>query len=243
MTQPSGRLFAAASGSFAGIPRAFARQTTRQIARPFSQTCLRRNADSVRPPGPGSPSTSSSSSGMSELQAILSATTSGNNLASDTMARALNRPSSASTSQSEDSILGANLSGWNPEWGPVSEPFHFHVYSHKHNTHVTVTKPNRDAIVSMSAGNLGFKKSKRGTYDAAYQLVAHVMDKLHQGNWHRNIHQLEIVLRSFGQGREAAIKILLGSEGRLFREKIVRISDDTRIKFGGTRSQNPRRLG
>ena len=181
---------------------------------------------------------------MSELQSILSATTSSNNLASDTMARALNRPPTASTSQSgDDSILGTGHAGWNPEWGPVTEPFHFHVFSHKHNTHVTVTKPNRDAIVSMSTGNLGFKKSKRGTYDAAYQLVAHVMDKLHQGNWHRNIHQLEIVLRSFGQGREAAVKILLGSEGRLFRDKIVRVSDDTRIKFGGTRSQNPRRLG
>lgn len=180
---------------------------------------------------------------MSELQSILNATTTSNNsLASDTLARALNRaPSSSGSQSSEDSILGH--SGWNPEWGPVAEPFHFHVYSHKHNTHVTVTKPNRDAIVSMSTGNLGFKKSKRGTYDAAYQLVAHVMDKLHQGNWHRNMHQLEIVLRSFGQGREAAIKILLGSEGRLFRDKIVRVSDDTHIKFGGTRSQNPRRLG
>src|SRR5438552_458944 len=40
----------------------------------------------------------------------------------------------------------------------ASEPYHFHVYAHKHNTHVTVTKPNRQSIISVSCGNLGFSK-------------------------------------------------------------------------------------
>ncbi|KAI1436309.1 hypothetical protein GGR50DRAFT_239691 [Xylaria sp. CBS 124048] len=129
------------------------------------------------------------------------------------------------------------------DWGPSYEPFHFHIYSHKHNTHVTVTKPNRNPILSMSAGNLGFKKSRRGTYDAAYQLCAHVLDKLNQGGWHRKISALEVVLRGFGSGREAATKVLLGNEGRLLRPFINRVSDDTKLKFGGTRSPKPRRLG
>ena len=57
------------------------------------------------------------------------------------------------------------------------------------------------------------------------------------------IRHLEVVLRSFGPGREAVTKILLGAEGRALRGRIVRVTDGTRLKFGGTRSKKPRRLG
>lgn len=124
-----------------------------------------------------------------------------------------------------------------------NQPYHFHIYSHKHNTHVTVTKPNRDAIISVSCGNLGFKKSNRKHYDSAYQLGAYVIDKLHQGGWHKKIKSLEVVLRGYGAGREAVTKILLGSQGKLLRNSIIRVADATRLKFGGTRSPKPRRLG
>lgn len=127
--------------------------------------------------------------------------------------------------------------------GPPTEPFHFHVFSHKHNTHITVTKPNRGAILSMSAGQIGFRKAKRGTYDAAYQLSAYVMDKLNQGGWHKVIKSMEVVLRGFGNGREAATKVLLGAEGKMIRGAITKVSDATKLKFGGTRSPRPRRLG
>ncbi|KAK3341142.1 hypothetical protein B0T25DRAFT_332056 [Lasiosphaeria hispida] len=128
-----------------------------------------------------------------------------------------------------------------PEQG--DEPYHFHIYAHRHNTHVTVTKPNRDAIISLSCGNLGFKKSNRKHYDSAYQLGAYVVDKLHQKGIVKDIHKLEVTLRGFGAGREAVVKVLLGNEGKMLRSKIVRVSDATRLKFGGTRSPKPRRLG
>ncbi|KAJ9156992.1 Translational machinery component [Coniochaeta hoffmannii] len=124
-----------------------------------------------------------------------------------------------------------------------SQPYHFHIYAHKHNTHVTVTKPNRDAIISVSCGNLGFKKSNRKHYDSAYQLGAYAIDKLHQGGWHKKIKSLEVVLRGYGPGREAVTKILLGSQGKLLRNSIIRVADATRLKFGGTRSRKMRRLG
>lgn len=123
------------------------------------------------------------------------------------------------------------------------EPYHFHIFSTKHNTHVTVTKPNRDAILSLSCGNLGFRKSQRKTYDSAYQLGAYTLDKLNQMGVTKEIHKLEVVLRGFGQGREAVTKVLLGNEGKVLRGKIIRVSDSTRLKFGGTRSKKPRRLG
>ncbi|QUC15916.1 uncharacterized protein UV8b_00157 [Ustilaginoidea virens] len=122
------------------------------------------------------------------------------------------------------------------------EPYHFHVYSHKHNTHITCTKPNREPIISMSCGNIGYRKARRGTFDSAYSLTKYVLERLIHTNWPREINRLELVLRGFGPGREAAVKVLMSPEGKIFRDKIVRVADSTRIKFGGTRSEKPRRL-
>ncbi|KAL4723907.1 hypothetical protein ACLX1H_009553 [Fusarium chlamydosporum] len=122
------------------------------------------------------------------------------------------------------------------------EPYHFHIYSHKHNTHITCTKPNRDPIISLSAGNIGFRKSRRGTFDSAYSLTKYVLERLIHTGWPIKMNRLEVVLRGFGQGREAALKVLMSPEGKVLRDKIVRVADSTRIKFGGTRSEKPRRL-
>jgi small subunit ribosomal protein S11 len=123
------------------------------------------------------------------------------------------------------------------------EPHHFHVYATRHNTHITVTTPNRDPIISKSAGDIGFRKSARKHYDSAFQLASYVMGRLQESGKNREISKLEVVLRGFGQGREAVTKALLGSEGRFLRGKIIRVADATRLKFGGTRSKKPRRLG
>jgi small subunit ribosomal protein S11 len=124
---------------------------------------------------------------------------------------------------------------------PQDEEYYFHVLSTKHNTHITFTRPDKGAIVSLSAGNLGFKKAQRGTYDAAYQLAAHVFKDIeNKGIKPRSV---EVLLRGFGQGREAVTKALLGQEGRFLRPIVKRVTDSTRLKFGGTRSKKPRRLG
>ncbi|KAK0383045.1 hypothetical protein NLU13_8961 [Sarocladium strictum] len=122
------------------------------------------------------------------------------------------------------------------------EPYHLHIYAHKHNTHVTCTKPNREPIISLSCGNLGYRKSRRGLYDSAYSLTKYVLDRLVHTGWPPKIDRLELVLRGFGQGRDAAVKVLMSPEGRVLRDKIVRVADSTRIKFAGTRSKRPRRL-
>lgn len=57
------------------------------------------------------------------------------------------------------------------------------------------------------------------------------------------IRSMEVVLRGYGKGREAVVKAIMGNEGHKLRERIVRVSDATRLKFGGTRSPKPRRLG
>ncbi|KAF2791781.1 mitochondrial ribosomal protein-like protein subunit S18 [Melanomma pulvis-pyrius CBS 109.77] len=128
------------------------------------------------------------------------------------------------------------------EW-EEEERHHLHVYAHKHNTHITLTKPNRDSLISVSCGNIGFKKAGRGTYDAAYQLAAFVMSRIQDKGLLPQIQKLEVVYRGFGPGREAVTKAILGSEGKKIRPLIVKLSDSTRLKFGGTRSKKPRRLG
>jgi small subunit ribosomal protein S11 len=123
------------------------------------------------------------------------------------------------------------------------EPHHLHIYSHRHNTHITLTRPDRKPLISMSTGNIGFKKAGRKTYDAAFQLASYVMGRIQEQGLNMEINNLELTLRGFGLGREAVTKALLGSEGQFLRGKVVKISDATRLKFGGTRSKKPRRLG
>ena len=69
------------------------------------------------------------------------------------------------------------------------------------------------------------------------------MERIQQQGLLKQIEFLEVVLRDFGPGREALTKVLLGSEGRALRARVVRVADATRLKFGGTRSKKPRRLG
>ncbi|KAH8650165.1 hypothetical protein BX600DRAFT_107325 [Xylariales sp. PMI_506] len=261
MNKPAARLMATTIRQSIRVPSWNHPISTLLPVRSFSQTCARKADDSGRGPL-SSPSTTagpSETAAQAKEEASFSRPSININLnaprprqspepsstfskttqqqISDVLARARNQPTSGDIVASLDTPAG-NLQ---ENWG--DEPFHFHIYSHRRNTHITVTKPDRNPIISMSTGEIGFRKSKRKTFDAAYQLCAYVIDKLHQGNWHRKIHKIEVVLRGFGAGREAGIKVLLGNEGKLLKSKIVTVSDATRLKFGGTRSANPKRLG
>ena len=156
------------------------------------------------------------------------------------------------TMDSYPGIAGrANQDSHRLTYKPPPNPHRLHIYATKHNCHITLAQGNRDSLLSLSAGNLGFRKAQRGSYDAAYQLAAFVLSKItSQGMLSEEypgkggpIRSLEIVLRDFGPGREAFTKVLLGNEGRLLRTRVLRVMDSTRLKFGGTRSPKPRRLG
>ena len=95
----------------------------------------------------------------------------------------------------------------------------------------------------MSAGLLGIKKGRRGTYDAAFQVGKYVTERIQHQGLLREIQRLVIVWRDFGKGREAMAKLLLGGEGKALRKRLVSISDASRVKFGGTKARNRRRLG
>ena len=128
------------------------------------------------------------------------------------------------------------------DW-PVDDMHKLHIYSHKHNTHITLAKPNHDSLISVSCGNIGFRKAARKTFDAAYQLAAFTMARIQDKGLMPQIEKLELVYRGFGPGREAVTKAILSSEGKRIRPLIVKVSDSTRLKFGGVRSRKPKRLG
>ncbi|KAJ5939527.1 hypothetical protein N7466_002661 [Penicillium verhagenii] len=122
-------------------------------------------------------------------------------------------------------------------------PHHLHVFCHKHNTMITLTRPNGNPLMSMGCGQIGFRKAGRSGFDPAYQLSSHVMSQIQERGYLMDIKRLEVVYRGFGKGREAFTKVLLGNEGRNVRGLVSRVTDSTRVKFGGTRSRKVRRLG
>ncbi|KAH8662809.1 hypothetical protein BGZ60DRAFT_380137 [Tricladium varicosporioides] len=153
--------------------------------------------------------------------------------------RSRKRSALLNTTFSSDGTV-ANF-GFVPE--PYVEPHHFHIYATRHNTHITLTDPKRNPLISVSCGNIGFKHSARKHYDSAFQLASLVMNRMQDQGINQQIKEVEVVLRGFGAGREAVTKAILGLEGKFIRHKIIKVADATRLKFGGTRSKKPRRLG
>ncbi|KAH3678317.1 hypothetical protein WICMUC_001598 [Wickerhamomyces mucosus] len=161
----------------------------------------------------------------------------------------------------------SNASGLSPN-SPLSELIHkyvLHCNFTKNNTHLTLTAVTEDlnflkknpnlstnekilyyyqlpeiVKISISTGALGFRKSARGEYEATFQTAAKMFQLMEdKGYLDKNI---EIVFKNFGKGREAFIDAIKGKEGNMIRPHVVRLQDDTKLKFGGTRSPKTRRL-
>ena len=169
------------------------------------------------------------------------------------------------TSEDESSTGGGSHTSTMPAY--LDEPYHLNVYAHRHNTHITFTEPSRNPIISYSCGNLGLRNAQKASYDASFQLAAYTFRKMAEKQWKlggvkskvgswltlANIKKpqrsqtggagIEVVMRGYGPGREAFQKALLGTEGRMIKQLIVKVTDATRLKFGGTRSPQVRRLG
>ncbi|KFX88769.1 hypothetical protein V490_07412 [Pseudogymnoascus sp. VKM F-3557] len=208
----------------------------------FSQSPRRRAEGDEQPPFKATPSSNAVSSTVGRSSDKSSSSPSKRPALSDLSA--IFEEGQASKSLSSRFPNPAGLSAYNnmSQQQRYEEPHHLHVYATKHNTHITVTRPNRDPIISMSAGNIGFKHSQRKHYDTAFQLASYVFGRMRDTGLLPQIKKLEVVLRGFGNGREAVTKAILGVEGMPFRNKIVRVTDATRLKFGGTRSPRAKRL-
>ena len=109
-----------------------------------------------------------------------------------------------------------------------------HIQSTFNNTIVTITDVNGNAISWASAGELGFKGSRKSTPFAA-QTAAETAAKAAIENC--GLKTVEVFVKGPGQGREAAIRALQ-SAGL----EVVSIKDVTPIPHNGCRPPKRRRV-
>ncbi len=108
-----------------------------------------------------------------------------------------------------------------------------YVYSTFNNTMVTLTDPNGNALAWGSAGQSGFKGSRKSTPYAA-QMAA---ERAARGAMEHGLRQVEVFVKGPGSGREAAVRALQASG-----LQIVSIRDVTPIPHNGCRPPKRRRV-
>lgn len=108
-----------------------------------------------------------------------------------------------------------------------------HIQATFNNTIVSITDPNGDVITWASAGNLGFKGSRKGTPYAAQMAAAAVAKKAMD----MGMKQVDIYVKGPGAGRESAIRALQAAG-----LEINLIKDVTPVPHNGCRPPKRRRV-
>ncbi|KAJ2584010.1 hypothetical protein GGH95_000663 [Coemansia sp. RSA 1836] len=111
-----------------------------------------------------------------------------------------------------------------------------HVHASSNNTILSLTDANGKVIVNASGGTVGFKKAQRAGFEAAYQATASIAATVKERGI--NVRAVELRLKGFGTGREAAFKAVHS----LTSWAVTRIVDTTPIPFNGCRPRKARRL-
>ncbi len=108
-----------------------------------------------------------------------------------------------------------------------------YVKSTYNNTLVLLTDKKGNALLSSSAGAMGFKGAKKGTPFAA----AKVGEVLGEKAGEMGLREIDVVVKGVGSGRESAI--------RGFTSKginITNIKDETPVPHNGPQPKKPRRV-
>jgi small subunit ribosomal protein S11 len=108
-----------------------------------------------------------------------------------------------------------------------------HIYSTFNNTIVTITDPTGNVVAWASAGNVGFKGSRKGTPFAA-QLAA---DAAARRAIELGMRSVQVLVRGPGAGRESALRSLQAAG---FQISVIR--DVTPIPHNGCRPPKRRRV-
>jgi small subunit ribosomal protein S11 len=109
-----------------------------------------------------------------------------------------------------------------------------HIAATFNNTMITVTDEMGNAIAWSSAGNLGFKGSKKSTPYAAQQAIEDVMAKAME----HGIKEVGIKVQGPGSGRDTAVKSVGAIEGI----KVTFLKDVTPLPHNGCRPPKRRRV-
>lgn len=101
------------------------------------------------------------------------------------------------------------------------------------NTIVTFTDPQGNVLAQSSAGLIGFRGPKKATPYAAGSIIRSAVSKV-QGY---GLREVNVFVRGFGSGREAAIRAI-NANGIA----ILGIKDVTPLPHNGCRPKKPRRI-
>jgi small subunit ribosomal protein S11 len=108
-----------------------------------------------------------------------------------------------------------------------------HIKSSFNNTIVAITDPEGNVVSWASAGNVGFKGSRKSTPFAA-QLAA---EKAARGAMEHGMRKVDVLVKGPGSGRETAIRSLQNSG-----LEVSGIKDVTPIPHNGCRPKKRRRV-
>lgn len=109
-----------------------------------------------------------------------------------------------------------------------------HVLATFNNTIVTFTDTRGGALASSSAGECGFRGSKKGTAYAA-QVAAEKAAQLAKQMY--GVSKVDVLVKGVGLGREAAVRALQNLD-----IQVESIKDVTGVPHGGCRPKKARRI-
>ncbi len=109
----------------------------------------------------------------------------------------------------------------------------FYISSSYNNTIISLTDKKGNVLHWATAGNIGFKGTRKGTPYAAGK-VAETISIIAEK---KGVTKVEIKLRGIGTGRDAAVRAI---SNRSF--EITSISDLTSVPHNGCRKKKPRRV-
>ncbi len=109
-----------------------------------------------------------------------------------------------------------------------------YINSHFNNTLMSFTDANGNVLCWTSAGNCGFKNTKKATPYAGAKTAEVLLEKI-KANF--DVNEIKIVVKGIGPGRESALRALFNSG-----LNITEIEDRTPIPFGGPTPPKPRRV-
>jgi small subunit ribosomal protein S11 len=127
--------------------------------------------------------------------------------------------------------------------------YRIHVTCTHNNTHIVISDPEGRPLkqARWTGGSCGFKGVNRSGYEAGYQCAMRAFTRVKElasqgGGGAVPSARFEVLFSGFGQGRDAVFKALMTSEGDEVRPFVIRVTDKTPIKIGGTRAKKTRRL-
>ncbi|MCS7184004.1 MAG: 30S ribosomal protein S11 [Patescibacteria group bacterium] len=108
----------------------------------------------------------------------------------------------------------------------------FHINANLNNTLISFSDGQGNILKWSSAGNVGFKNTKKSTPYAGAK-AAEKLVNLVKENF--DINEVKVFVKGIGPGREAALRVIFNSDFN-----IISIEDRTPVPFGGPRPPRPR---